>query len=92
MAYKSTRIIDERGRVMIPGHIREALNLAPGNYVDITLDEDGSIRIRVEDVRCVICGKSVENQEHAELDKGAGRKCVCGECTAALCRDILGKM
>lgn len=91
MANKPTRIIDQQGRIMIPHYIREALNLAPGNHVDIQL-EDGSIRIRPDEIRCVICGKSVENQERAELDKGAGRKYVCGECTAALCRDILSKM
>lgn len=91
MAYKPTRIIDGRGRVMIPEHIREALDLVQGNSVDFTLEDDGSIRIRVVEPRCIICGKPVKHKEHAEIDKGSGRKCVCGECTAAICRDILGK-
>lgn len=92
MSNKPTRIIDGSWRILIPHHIREALNLAPGNCVDIQLEADGSIRIRVEEARCAICGKSVASEEHAELTKGTGRKYVCGECTAALCRDILGKM
>lgn len=92
MAYKPTRIIDKSGRVLIPNHIREALDLVPGNHVDIVLEDDGSIRIRVEEARCIICGESVEHKEHAELDKGSGRKYVCGECLGLLAREMINKM
>ena len=92
MANKPTRIIDKWGRVMIPNHIREALDLAPGNRVDIRLHPDGTIHIRVEEARCAICGKAVEGKEHAELDKGSGRKHVCGDCIALLAREMINKM
>lgn len=92
MAYKPTRIVDGRGRVMIPEHIREALDLVQGNSVDFTLEDDGSVRIRVMEPRCIICGESVEHKEHAEIDKGSGKKCVCGECMAILARELINKM
>ena len=92
MAYKPTRIIDLHGRVVIPNHIREALKLHTGSYVDIALEDDGSIRIRAHETRCIICGESVEHKEHAELDKGSGKKYVCGECLGLLSRDMINKL
>lgn len=92
MKAKSTRLVDDLGRIVIPKHVRAHLNINPGSHVEVFMEDDGSIRIRRVEKSCSICGKPVDGKEHAKLDKGSGTKHVCGECIAALAREIINQM
>lgn len=85
MATKSTRILDPQGRINLPSHIREALNLAPGNRVEMRLEDDGTIRLSVKKDRCALCGESVEGKHHTKL----GSKFVCYKCAQNLAREMM---
>ncbi|MBQ9168906.1 MAG: AbrB/MazE/SpoVT family DNA-binding domain-containing protein [Oscillospiraceae bacterium] len=89
MATKSTRYMDNQGRIIIPNHIRKALNLAPGNAVSVVLDNDGTIRIRATEERCCICGESVDGKHFTQIATGANRKLVCYYCAQQIAREML---
>lgn len=89
MATKSTRYIDPQGRIIIPKHIRKALNLNTGNVVEVSLDDDGTIRVRASYERCTICGEGVEGRPVAEVTVGSGRKLVCYNCSQAVARSMM---
>ena len=74
MATKATRYVDAQGRIILPAHIRKALNLTEGHCVEIEI-EDGSIRIRPIEERCSICGKALADQFIDMRDKK-----ICPEC------------
>jgi AbrB family looped-hinge helix DNA binding protein len=38
--------IGDRGRLVLPAHIREELGLHPGTRVALTIEPDGSLRLR----------------------------------------------
>lgn len=80
MATKSTRILDPQGRILIPNHIREVLNLKAGNHVEVALEDDYTIRIRVTEARCTICGESVEDKRSVAITAGQGQKHICCHC------------
>lgn len=80
MANKNTRFIDDQGRVILPAHIRKALNLSPGNVVEVALEDDDTIRIRPSTERCCICGNSIETNQFIKLTEGKDRKLICSEC------------
>lgn len=89
MATKSTRYLDPQGRIVIPNHIRKALNLNTGNVVEVTLDDNGTIRIRPIEERCALCGESVEQKHFTEIKIGANRKLVCYDCAQLLARKMM---
>jgi AbrB family looped-hinge helix DNA binding protein len=76
MKAKSIRRLDGQGRVILPAHIRKALNLAQDSAVTIDMTEDGEIRIRPEKERCCICGREAR-EDALQLDSG---KLVCHRC------------
>ena len=86
MTTKSNRYMDPQGRIIIPTHIRKALNLAPGNLVEVALEDDGTIRIRPSIERCCICGDTVEGMRRAELAKG---KFVCYSCCQKVAKAMM---
>lgn len=88
MATKTTRYVDDQGRIVLPAHIRTALNLASGNVVEVALEDDGTIRIRPTYERCCICGEGVEGQHRAEITVGTGKKFICYNCSQAIIRHI----
>lgn len=88
MATKATRYVDNQGRVVLPSHIREALNLAPGNVVTVELDDDGTIRMRASQERCCVCGEGMEDKPCAEIEAN-GKKRVCYKCAQAIARDMI---
>ena len=45
MKAQATSRVDGQGRIVIPGHIRKAANLAAGTIVTVDLDSDGTIRV-----------------------------------------------
>ena len=89
MANKSTRLVDPQGRVIIPGHIRKALNIAPGNTVEVELDDDNNIHVRLVQERCAVCGKSVEGKHRAEIKAGTTTKHICYECSQKILKSIM---
>lgn len=88
MAVKSNRYVDPQGRVIIPSHIREALNLAPGNTVQIDLDDEGVIRIRPIKERCCVCGEAIDSKPHATVKD----KLVCYTCAQEVARDMIRRV
>lgn len=86
---KSIRYIDNQGRIVLPSHIRKALNLGPGWCVEVTLDDDNTIRIRPTKERCSICGEPVGDKGFTELSKGQDRKLICYSCAQAVAKAML---
>lgn len=84
MATKSTRIIDPQGRILIPNHIREALNMKTGNHVEVALESDNTIRIRITEARCTICGESVEDKRSVTITAGHSKKHICCHCAVQI--------
>ena len=77
MKAKTIRYLDAQGRVILPSHIRNALNLKGGSPVEVTVEESGTIRIRPALERCAICGEGVEN---GGIKVGPYTKYVCCNC------------
>ena len=73
---KTQRYIDAQGRIVLPAHIREALDLSGGKLVELNLEEDGTIRVRPATERCALCGESVEGRSHLTVHG----KNVCALC------------
>lgn len=85
MRTKSTRRLDGQGRVILPAHIRKALNLSPESTVTIEMEDDGSIRIRPTEERCCICGEGVAGAPFVqEITVRNETRYVCGYCFAGL--------
>lgn len=84
MAKDSLRYVDHQGRIVLPSHIRNTLTLAPGSLVEVTLDDDGTIRIRPTKERCCICGEPVDGKNRAEINAGLEKKLVCFKCSQAI--------
>lgn len=82
---KSLRYLDAQGRIVLPSHIRNGLNLNPGNVVSVEL-EDGSIKIRPTVERCEVCGKSVEQEKCAAIKVDSGTRFVCRKCAYRIVR------
>lgn len=76
---KSIRYLDAQGRVILPSHIRKALNLTTGNVLEITLEDDNTIKITPTEERCVICGSTVKEKYIRPHDK-----LVCEDCALAI--------
>lgn len=85
MATKSTRFVDNQGRIILPAHIRKALNIGPGHTVTVALDDDGTIRIKAVPERCCVCGCAVDQKRYIEL----GDKMVCFDCCQGIARAML---
>lgn len=88
MATKSTRYVDDLGRIVLPAHIRKALNLGKGQCVEMELDDDGTIRIRAIKERCAVCGNAVEGKHHTEIEAN-GKKLICYSCGQAIARAMM---
>lgn len=88
MATRTTRYVDDVGRVLLPNHIRKALNLQKGTALEIELEDSGTIRIRCIEERCVLCGETVEGKPRAELTIGPDKKYICQACAQAVVNNI----
>ena len=78
MKAKNTRYLDAQGRIILPNHIRKALNLKAGSDVNVDMEEDGTIRIRAAEERCEICGENPGNC--VKITVGPYSKYVCQNC------------
>ena len=85
---KSIRRLDGQGRVILPAHIRNALNLTADSSVSIEMEDDGSIRIRPSEERCCVCGQGIIGIPHNQKITVRGEvKYVCRDCFVGL-RDM----
>ena len=89
MATKSTRFVDNQGRIILPAHIRKALTIGRGHCVTVSLDDDGTIRIKAVPERCCICGDAVDQKHYTEVTVGTDEKIVCFDCAQALARAMM---
>ena len=72
-ARQTARRIDHLGRVVIPVEMRRALNLEPGDALDLRLDDHQLWLARFEE-SCVICGR--DHDLHAIRDILVCRDCM----------------
>lgn len=84
MTTKSTRYLDAQGRIILPSHIRKALNLVPGSAVDVDMEDAYTIRIRPADLRCALCGVRLTENEGRTITVWSGEKHVCGLCESKI--------
>ena len=80
MKTKSVRRLDGQGRVILPSHIRKAMNLTTDSAVTIDMTEGGKIIITPTQERCCICGEGVEGQPHITIGTWNGDKKICKTC------------
>lgn len=79
MNTKSIRRLDAQGRVILPSHIRKAMNLTESSVVEITMNEDSSVTIRPAEKRCCVCGEKA-NGPGVIVQAMNGQKFICKEC------------
>lgn len=84
MNTKSVRRLDAQGRVILPSHIRKAMDLGESSAVEITMNDDGSVTIRPAVKRCCVCGEGVEKKPHATIRTPNGEKYVCKACAEVI--------
>lgn len=87
MALKTQRYLDAQGRIILPNHIRKALNLTAGKVVEIDMDTDGTVRIRATKERCALCGEGLEGVPHMTITVGTGTKHICTACAEQIKRE-----
>lgn len=81
MNTKSVRRLDAQGMVILPCHIRKALNLTESSAVEITLNEDSSVTIRPAVKRCCVCEEPVKAGLYETIEAPFGReKYLCAFC------------
>lgn len=91
MSTKSRRYVDNQGRVVLPSHIREAMNMVSGSEVSIDLVGETEIRIRPKRERCSVCGESIEGKEYVDVEAN-GVKHICHKCTLAASQAFIRRM
>jgi len=74
------RQLDDLGRIVIPGSIREALGWGTGTRLEVAISDTPtkSIAVREVSARCSLCRKESENL--AKVEKGH----ICQECFAKI--------
>jgi AbrB family transcriptional regulator, transcriptional pleiotropic regulator of transition state genes len=70
------RKVDQLGRVVLPAEVRRHFGISPGDLIEIAVDTDAILLMKVED-RCVFCGGTTSLREFSG-------KLVCGECVNRL--------
>ena len=83
MATAKTTKMDAQGRVILPPHIRKALNLNPGQLVNVSL-EGGTIKIQPAEERCAFCGESATDKFIA----GPKETRICRSCALAIATTV----
>ena len=85
MTTKSTRYLDAQGRIILPNHIRKALNLVPGSAVEVDMEDALTIRIRPAEERCELCGEKITKDNQAvTITVWSGKKHICRECVTKI--------
>lgn len=89
MATKSTRFVDPQGRIILPAHMRQALNIGKGHSVSVRLEADNTIRITAVPERCCACGDAVDQKHYTEFETSNGKRLACYECAQALAKAMM---
>ena len=84
MKTKTTRLVDNCGRVSIPGYLRELTGLKFGDTVTVEVEADNSIRIRAIEESCCICEEKPEGSELLEVTIGPDKRKFCTHCARAI--------
>jgi AbrB family looped-hinge helix DNA binding protein len=88
METKSTRYLDAQGRIILPNHIRKALNLVPGSAVEVEMEDSITIRIRPAEDRCELCGAKITKDNTAvTISVWSGKKHIGRECDTKIYRE-----
>lgn len=82
---KTIRYIDAQGRIILPAHIRKALNLTEGSCVEVDIEDDGTIKIKPTQERCHICGRT--ETPYIRINE----KLVCLDCAEAIAEHVGGR-
>ncbi len=72
-----TRVIDSMGRISIPSDFRRLSKLEPGAVVEVEMDDDYTLHIKVHDAACMVCGSLVTP---SNLGKLMENKKICKAC------------
>jgi transcriptional pleiotropic regulator of transition state genes len=70
------RKVDQLGRVVLPAEVRRQFGISPGDLIEIGVDSDAILLIKVED-RCIFCGTTANLREFST-------KLVCSGCVSRL--------
>ena len=81
MTIVTTRKIDELGRIVLPIVLRNKLGVTGGDAIDICMNDEGDIVLKVATPKCAIC-KSAE-----KLEKINGQY-LCEDCERALLKKL----
>ena len=87
MRAKSIRRLDGQGRVILPSHIRKALELNKDSAVTIDMTNDGRIIITPAEDRCCICGEGISGQPHLTIQTWNGTRYICESCDEQIHRN-----
>ena len=77
MATKAIRLMDPQGRIFLPSQIRKELKLDAGTAVEVTIEDDNTIRIKPAQKRCAICESLIESVGGVTIAEG---KHICTKC------------
>lgn len=83
MKTKTTRVIDQAGRVSIPGYLRELSGINTGDTVNVEVDNDG-IHIYSSVDRCCICGESQDADNLLPVTIGHTEHKFCVNCAKTI--------
>lgn len=88
MAFKTTRQLDEQGRIILPVHIRKTLNLDRDSTMEVAMEDDGTVILRTTTKRCTFCADLVEGKRHLTIAKD---KYICTDCAAKVAQALEAK-
>lgn len=81
MTIVTTRKIDELGRIVLPIVLRNKLGVTGGDAIDICMNDEGDIVLKVATPKCAIC-KSAEKLEEIN------GQYLCEDCEKALLKKL----
>ena len=84
MKTKTTRIVDNVGRISIPGYLRELADINPGDTVTVEVSKDNSIRIYATGDRCCFCGESQDTAKMLKVTIGPNEHPFCVNCARTI--------
>lgn len=79
------RFVDKQGRFVLPAYVRKHLKVGKGHTIELFLEADNTVRIKAVPERCCVCGDSVGEKHHTEVND----KLICYECAQAIARAMM---
>ena len=87
MKTKTTRTLDNYGRISIPGYLQKLAGINPGNTVIVEADKDG-IHIYASEDRCCICGEIHDADKLLKVPIGPCEHHFCVSCARTICNTL----